>query len=239
MATPDWMAKAFCQTITAGVTDIIEKKRLILAARGLMPEDLPSWADDSIDDLTALFNQDSGARDEVCWFTDLDHATHSFLFGRPCLLPSFQYKMMDPFIARYVRALNSIGIMTYWSCDGNHQRRHNTRMELAFSNRVSLYWHEALYSAHPIFWGRLKWSNFDHSHKPNMSILRITEDNSLGTYLLINQIAHGIEQNRAELLKEKQNCLEGTGARYDFELSQIPELQESFLSYLSTRYPRS
>lgn len=111
---------------------------------------------------------------------------------------------LEPFIARYVNAINSIGIKTFSSCDGWHNKPNKNKMFIAFKERYSKIWHKIIFSiienTYGIVWSYNRFEAFIN--------LPTSDKIKIKIYTAINKIAEIIENNRKQLCELKRNTVE-------------------------------
>ncbi len=180
MRRADTLARAFCEAITCRAADDDERKRLLLEARGLDEEDFGDWHTRPLEDIAAIFKAGCRKNCSVC----LIHADQYELFFNDVKgIPEGNW-YLEPFIARYIKALNAIGLNTDWSCDGNHViEDKKNRMQIGFPERLSMLWHDALCRHHPAFQNGLVWHHDDdkEARHTRMSVCRFNRQNQLET----------------------------------------------------------
>ena len=90
--------------------------------------------------------------------------------------------MLEPFIAKYVMAINACGVLTEMSCDANHKRRAG-EVFITFSGKPFFIWHKIIVGA---LFGEEE--NLWH-YKDNAVNMPINADNVTRTYILIAMMA--------------------------------------------------
>lgn len=113
---------------------------------------------------------------------------------------------LEPFIARYIKALSSIGIDTSMSCDGNHSgdiQSQSMKVSVTFNSKYDQIWHKIVSEF------VLHQQNIWNYGKKNNVILYYNESTQLEKYLTILDDANQIYDNRLVLreLKNKTNKL--------------------------------
>ena len=97
---------------------------------------------------------------------------------------------LDPFIARYVIAINRIGIKTFCSCDGWHSDIDKNKVIIMFKERYSYIYHKIISSMF-LKDSLAKWEY----HNEEISILLPKEDkDKLDIYTAINKDAEYLEE---------------------------------------------
>lgn len=203
MLEADKIAKEFCGIITANAENDDERKRLLLEARGLDEGDFGDWPERTLEEIIALFTADRSKNCSVCT-NDADR--NELFFEDVKRIPEGNW-CLEPFIARYVKALNAIGLNTDWSCDGNHRKEEKkNRIQIGFPNRLSLLWHVALCRHYPALQNGLVWRLEDakKAHHTRMIVCEFNSQNQLHTYVCINKTAEKIEVQKDALLEIKE-----------------------------------
>lgn len=109
---------------------------------------------------------------------------------------------LEPFVARYVRAVNKIGAITDSSCDGWHAQSEN-RLFVRFLDRYSLLWHkkmfESLKDKHGIAW----------RYDGLMAILPLakSDDEKIKKYIALNKVAELFEANQKPMFDLKMRLV--------------------------------
>lgn len=117
--------------------------------------------------------------------------------------PKVPLKFLEPFIGRYVKAINACAVATLMSCDGNHKTRGNSQLLVDFVGNPSFIWHEIIFKRLLVERFNLNWScsnrcleiKFDTADKWRT----YTEFNRAGEFLYNNRIK--IRQIRREASK--------------------------------------
>ena len=105
---------------------------------------------------------------------------------------------LEPFIARYVKAISSCCVLTAGCCDGNHPGR--DKMFLQLSGHGSIPWHRLIckYLLEDKF--EIKWIN-------DYTAIRITPDTKYDMYYELNKAAKVVYDNRIKLRAVKDKVL--------------------------------
>ena len=105
-------------------------------------------------------------------------------------------------MARYVLAINKIGIKTTTSCDGWHEYSNN-RLLIGFKERYSRIWHKIICSYNkgyiPIDW---KYNN----NEVCMDLPK-SDKGKINKYITLNKNAEFLELHQDELLELKRNVI--------------------------------
>lgn len=185
-----------------------------------------------------LFMKDSMIAIEVCFF-----------YGDARLLSSFNGQKrfydvdplyLEPFIARYVRAINRCGMETFYSCDGWHKRPDKSQeLVILFRDRYSWIWHMVLCEYNNID-GLCHW---EHTIDGSMYLSRIQlpKDDKDKKQIYSRVLAAADEfLNKCNILKELKNSFLSAGypSRIDsFSDSEVEEIIRVFFAdqFVKTR----
>ena len=103
---------------------------------------------------------------------------------------------LDPFVARYVNALNLIGAKTNSSCDGWH-KEHRDYLYIEFLDRYSMLWHKInILPQSELHWEYI--DNYIRLPLPKSDISKIR------LYIKVNKEAEYIETHSEKILKLKE-----------------------------------
>lgn len=107
-------------------------------------------------------------------------------------------KNLEPFIARYIIAINQIGIKTYYSCDGWHEKSQNYAV-IGFKDRNSMIWHKivSLYAKDGM---ELAW-NYNYPYA--VISLPKNDEGKIEIYNRINKRAEYFEEQKEIFLRMK------------------------------------
>ena len=107
---------------------------------------------------------------------------------------------LDPFIARYIIAINKIGIKTYYSCDGWHTSPDKNEIVIGFKEPNSLVYHK-------VICGKFLDNHLNWKRKDNFIYIPLPKDDKdkLDIYMVLNKNAEYFEEQEDRLysLKEK------------------------------------
>ena len=108
--------------------------------------------------------------------------------------------ILEPFIARYIIAINRIGIKTSGSCDGWHTHSENN-LKIVFRERYSRIWHELICKRLGF---ELKWCSSGYT-----SVLELpkTDTAKIQKYIYLNKCAEYLENNQKELIELKKHLI--------------------------------
>lgn len=116
--------------------------------------------------------------------------------------------MLDPFIARYIKAISACCVSTRGSCDGDHPNRSTMVIDMQGSHDAL--WHSLI--AEKCLLGRfdIKWSG-KHEH---YSTIRFGKNTKYLTYHEVNNAAELLYRNRKEIRLIKQTALADMSPKY-------------------------
>lgn len=112
---------------------------------------------------------------------------------------------LEPYIARYIKAISSAGLLTYSCCDGNHGEK-ESYVRIGFSGYPNIMWHRFL-------WQEYYSKRFALDWECNYTCIRITEDNRKDVYNELNRAAAEIYTDREALRKVKQKSTQWINRR--------------------------
>lgn len=179
-------------------------------------------------ELLSFFEKDAVSNYEVTWFDRTNHInkwTKSFASNRirgNYISP----RVLEPFVARYVIAINNIGIKTFYSCDGWHCKSENM-LKIGFADRNSMVWHKIVSSmvedGISISW----------CYEYPMVTLKLPEndENRLKCFELVNRRAEFFEVNNEKFLKMKMDLVGKVKGKPKNMLTD-EELEEFLKNYL-------
>ena len=146
-----------------------------------------------------LFSKDSVFPQEVCShynlkFNDLFAGNHIFYDVEPTCL--------EPYIARYVRAINRCGMKSNFSCDGWHERyRKSIEIIIFMEDRYSRIWHKLICKKMRL----LQWRGDNNGA---FLTLPREDDKRIMLYNKINSDAESIENAKDKLKELKRYMIE-------------------------------
>ncbi len=151
--------------------------------------------------LERYFGKDSVIEQEVFYYGHNEKWAKCFASNR--LQDNYVDSLdLDPFVARYVLAINKIGIKTYLSCDGWHKLSGN-QLLIGFKERYSRIWHKIICSYFkdyiPLNW------KYD-GNVANIDLPK-NDKGKINTYINVNKNAELFELHQKELLKLKENVI--------------------------------
>ena len=151
--------------------------------------------------LQKYFSKDS-IRNYVRDLIDHNNKWAKCFAGKPIWGIKVNPLKLEPFVARYVNALNGIGAKTNSSCDGWHKESEN-RLFVEFKDRYSMIWHrlmcKRLDDDHGIVWD---YHGLEASFK-----LPASDQGKIRKYLNLNKNAESFENMASQLLDLKRKLL--------------------------------
>lgn len=103
---------------------------------------------------------------------------------------------MDPFVARYIKAISACGLITETSCDGNdHAGR---KFYIGLAGKPNTFWHQVL-------WNRFLSRKFDVRWDRNGKEFSTWISGKFRQYTEINRAAEFLYENRVRMRELKQN----------------------------------
>lgn len=105
--------------------------------------------------------------------------------------------LLEPFIARYVKAASACGVIIYGSCDGNHNNQDYAFLQI--SGKPSIIWHQ-------LIWENCLSNRYDIEWKDDYTSFNFNGE-KYKNYYLINMAAKFLYENRLEIRKIKEMAL--------------------------------
>ena len=164
----------------------------------------------SIDALSELFCTDYsygiGALDQ--WH-DASRFRHNYY------VPKVEVKILEPFIARFVKALSACSVETGNSCDGNHtSKTRNQRMMISVADPYYHAWYKFIMTHYlRDFCPTIYWNN-------DFQTMRINNKNRFQCYYEINRFAEYLYFYRIEIRQIRYDAINA------LSLQQIKHLEE-------------
>lgn len=98
--------------------------------------------------------------------------------------------LLDPFIARYIKAISACSVRVKASCDGNHPRM--DRLVIMIEDRVSRLWHQMIYEKCLAGMCSVSWNR-------DYTAAELRPDNKYNTYYDLNKAAAWLYGHRQEI----------------------------------------
>ena len=131
--------------------------------------------------------------------------------------PKICISVLEPFVARYVKAISACGVSTWCSCDGNHPGKNSIHVN-TICGPNSL-WHKIICQKIISKKFKLNWNNIFEK-------IDFGEDNKWKTYFELNQAGEYLYNNREKLLEIRQKASRSIGN------SRVRRLSDDELSKL-------
>lgn len=113
--------------------------------------------------------------------------------------------LLEPFIARYIKAISSCCVLTVGSCDGNHP--HKNEMYIMTEGEGSIPWHKLICEKCLV-------GKYDIIWKNDYSSMSFSENTKYDTYYTVNKAAEYLYANRKEIRKIKDEALGEISTNY-------------------------
>lgn len=161
-------------------------------------------------------NNISGCEGSVlCYFE------HWKKFFHNSYAPKVPLKFLEPFVGRYVKAINACGVATLMSCDGNHRRPGKFQMILIdFAGEPSGIFHE-------IICKRLLAERFDLKWNDKYNKITFTRNNKWKTYAEFNRAGEFLYNNRIKIRQIRREASDAISQKMARTLSS-DELNKIF-----------
>lgn len=113
--------------------------------------------------------------------------------------------VLEPFVARYVIALNKIGVKTFYSCDGWHENS-NSCLVIGFCERNSMVWHKVISEKIQ----KQTHLSMEWDYNGNFATVLLPKDDfeKIAVYKKLNLLAEFIELHQQNLLNVKIDLIE-------------------------------
>ena len=106
--------------------------------------------------------------------------------------------MLEPYIARYVKAISACCVLTFGCCDGNHPGK--KQMSIMLDGKCSLPWHR-------IICQKCLESRFNIDWIKDYTIIRLEENTRYDTYYEVNKAAEFLYERRFALRQIKHDAM--------------------------------
>lgn len=112
---------------------------------------------------------------------------------------------LEPFIARYIKAISACCVLTVGSCDGNHPKK--DKMFIMTEGEGSITWHRLICEKCLVGKYDIDWIN-------NYTAMRFCTETKYATYYQVNKAAEYLYAHRREIRKIKDSALQGMSNSY-------------------------
>ncbi len=115
-------------------------------------------------------------------------------------VPKIPTGVLEPFVARYVKAISACRVQTHRSCDGNHPERCRPRIYVECDRGPSSLWHQIICDRclSPFF--KIRWNS-------EYSTIRFNNENKWRIYAEFNRAAGFLYDNRIVLRQVRQEAV--------------------------------
>ncbi len=134
--------------------------------------------------------------------------------------PKASVRWLEPFVARYIKAISACGVSTWLSCDGNISPSHN-EIVIGMDGKPNKLWHK-------IICERCLASRFNLRWNSTFEKIRFSEKSKWRTYIELNRAAEYLYDNREKLRGIKWKATEGISTSMAVHLSD-EELAKLFI----------
>lgn len=129
--------------------------------------------------------------------------------------PKVPVRRLEPFVARYIKAISACGVSTWCSCDGNHPAQRNPqRISIEISDCPNSVWHEIICKNLLVKKFRLNW-NCDH----DCLKIPFTKADKWTTYAELNRAGEFLYNNRLKIRQIRREVSDCIGNRMTGKLS--------------------
>ena len=152
---------------------------------------------------------------ECCWYTrrDWDY------FRRRWHGYKVEVRWLEPFIARYVKAVSSCCVLTATSCDGNHPNK--IKMSLQCEGNPSTVWYRLICENCLVRKFDIKWLD-------NYRYMFFRRKDRYGTYYEVNRAAEYLYNNRLWIRGVKYMALDNLNKKY-IRSRPAGEIEQEFI----------
>ena len=123
-------------------------------------------------------------------------------FVRDTYAPKVAVSDLEPFIARYVKAISACSVNTWLSCHGNHLERNSQRILIDFTSKPDRLWHE-------IICKRLLDGRFNLNRDNEYSKIEFDKSTKWQTYIEINRAGKFLYNNRIKIRQIRREAARG------------------------------
>ena len=126
-------------------------------------------------------------------------------FIRNSYAPKVPLKFLEPFVGRYVKAINACGVATCMSCDGNHHAQGNSqRILINFEGEPNILWHKIIRQRLLVKNFGLRWLCCDDSVK-----IPFKKTDKWKTYAEFNRAGEFLYDNRIKIRQIRREASDG------------------------------
>lgn len=141
-------------------------------------------------------------------------------FAQKQYTPKVLLRILEPFVARYIKAVSACGVLTWCSCDGNPPVSHGSRIAVDISEPSSRAWHRLLCEKYFKEGIKLNWNE-------EYSRIAFNKRTQWNTYIELNRAAEYLYKNRKKFREIKNKSFTGISSNQLKKLSK-DEVEEFF-----------
>ncbi len=157
-----------------------------------------------------LFFEESGRVGYECCYQA--HTWSEFVFRDHGV--KIPVKNLEPYVALYVKAISSCGVLTDFSCDGNHRSGGRIIVGAAYPYKI---WHEQI------------WNQCIDYPRKIFDGIRFTKTTQYETYYAVYMIASWLYENRLALRNIKRSAC-GEIPKHDIRKNYTDKAERAFIS---------
>ena len=120
-------------------------------------------------------------------------------------VPKIPVRLLEPFIARYIKAISACGVATWCSCDGNHGNREKFYRILIDFVGVTFYWHKMIFEK--CLAKRFK-LDFNFSRDRGNLKFEFPASDKWKAYIELNRAAEFLYNNRKKIRQIKSDTIQ-------------------------------
>ncbi len=117
--------------------------------------------------------------------------------------PKIPISLLEPFVARYIKAISACGARTCGSCDGNHPTRKHPAIIVETCDQPNMIWHSIICKRCLLTRFNLNWVVKNRTY----NTISISEKNKWRIYVELNRAAEFLYNNRIMLRQIKREAL--------------------------------
>lgn len=136
---------------------------------------------------------------------------------------------LEPFIARYIKAISACCVLTVGSCDGNHPQR--DKMLIMTEGMGSIPWHKLICEKCLVGKYDINWIN-------DCTAIKFSPNTKYDTYYEVNKAAEYLYSNRKEIRRIKAAVFQGLSDSY-LKHHSSDEIEKEFVGRASELFDSS
>lgn len=133
---------------------------------------------------------------------------------------------LEPFIARYIKAISACCVLTIGSCDGNHSGKR--KMYIITEGDSSISWHKLICEKCLINKFDINWAN-------DFTEMRFKPETQYRTYYELNMAAEYLYENRIRIRQIKDDAFKDISERY-LKTHTPEEIEKEFIGRAATLF---